>query len=140
MPYKDPEKRRENQRERRRRYRKGNPEKHAAEHRRGNLKRRYGITPEDYDYLSATQSGACAVCHQPCPSGWRLSIDHCHRTNLVRGLLCRDCNLAAGKLNEDPARIMRLAAYIRAHNTKAADLIGLAIPLPTQHRPRKITG
>jgi hypothetical protein len=162
MPYKDPEKRRECVRKSRRKCREANPEKtrekdrerhrkwceanrdkareinrkyHKAspeKARERDLKRHYGITLDDFAYLAASQDNVCAVCHRPCPSGKRLAVDHCHQTKLVRGLLCGDCNLSAGKLGEDPDRIERLAAYIRAHNTKAADLIGFQInPLPT---------
>lgn len=50
-------------------------------------------------HLSATQAlrrwqaGACAMCSA---SGGRLLVDHCHRTGLVRGLLCTSCNTAEG--------------------------------------------
>lgn len=50
-------------------------------------------------YLSATealrrwQAGACAMCSA---SRGRLLVDHCHRTGLVRGLLCTSCNTAEG--------------------------------------------
>jgi hypothetical protein len=58
-----------------------------------------GTTPA---HLSATealrrwQAGACAMCSA---SGGRLLIDHCHRTGLVRGLLCTSCNTAEGMHN-----------------------------------------
>ncbi|WP_406122870.1 endonuclease VII domain-containing protein [Streptomyces canus] len=50
-------------------------------------------------HLSATQAlrrwqaGACAMCNAR-PE--RLLVDHCHRTGLVRGLLCTSCNTAEG--------------------------------------------
>jgi ADP-ribose pyrophosphatase YjhB (NUDIX family) len=50
-------------------------------------------------HLSATQAlrrwqaGACAMCSA---SPERLLVDHCHRTGLVRGLLCTSCNTAEG--------------------------------------------
>ena len=50
-------------------------------------------------HLSATQAlrrwqaGACAMC-SALPE--RLLVDHCHRTGLVRGLLCTSCNTAEG--------------------------------------------
>lgn len=60
-------------------------------------------------HLSATQAirrwqaGACAMCSA---SPERLLVDHCHRTGLVRGLLCTSCNTAEG-LTSSPA----FAAY-----------------------------
>lgn len=63
-------------------------------------------------HLSATQAlrrwqdGACAICSAR-PK--RLLVDHCHRSGLVRGLLCTSCNTAEG-LRDAPS----FAAY-RSH-------------------------
>jgi hypothetical protein len=39
------------------------------------------------------QGGRCAVCRQAVP----LEADHDHATGLLRGMLCRPCNVAEGK-------------------------------------------
>lgn len=79
------------------------------------LKYRYGITHDDYDKMLQKQGGACAICRKP-PSGRAyLSVDHCHATSKVRGLLCRQCNCALGNVREDLAVLRRLAAYIKKH-------------------------
>ena len=50
-------------------------------------------------HLSATQAlrlwqaGSCAMCSA---HSERLLVDHCHRSGLVRGLLCTSCNTAEG--------------------------------------------
>jgi hypothetical protein len=69
------------------------------------LKHFYGITPEDYDRLNEQQHGLCAICGQP-PRGKmkRLSVDHDHTTQRVRGLLCITCNRALGYLENDDWR------------------------------------
>lgn len=41
--------------------------------------------------LRRWQGGACAMCSA---RGGSLVVDHCHKTGLVRGLLCRSCNAA----------------------------------------------
>lgn len=41
--------------------------------------------------LRLWQAGACALCSA---SRGRLLVDHCHRTGLIRGLLCTSCNTA----------------------------------------------
>lgn len=46
--------------------------------------------------LRRWQDGACAMCSAR-PE--RLLVDHCHRTGLVRGLLCTSCNTAEGATN-----------------------------------------
>lgn len=73
------------------------------------MKRRYGITPEDYESMLYRQGGCCAICGKEKP----LQIDHCHDTGTVRGLLCFDCNTGIGKLNDDPDLLERAAAYLK---------------------------
>jgi hypothetical protein len=76
--------------------------------RRSHIRSRYGITPEQRSELLEGQDGLCAACYEEPAT----DIDHDHRTGQVRGLLCRDCNLALGHLKDDPERIALLAAYL----------------------------
>jgi len=78
---------------------------------------RYGITDETYQRLLKQQNKACAICHQPCSTGRRLSVDHAHiaechwkerkrRDNSchcpIRGLLCQKCNAAICRTRKAP--------------------------------------
>lgn len=70
----------------------------------------YGITRNEYRVLLESQKRVCRVCGRD--NGKRkLCIDHCHKTGIVRGLLCDRCNMGLGLLNEDPKRIRKLADY-----------------------------
>jgi len=60
--------------------------------RKNALKRRYGITPEQYDLMLERQGGGCAICGRLPKPGRRLAVDHDHATKRVRGLLCFQCN------------------------------------------------
>lgn len=80
-------------------WRERNPEAHARNVRSSGLRRRYGITIEEYDALFVTQSGLCSICAGE-SERW-LVIDHDHNTGQVRGLLCWQCNGALGILGED---------------------------------------
>jgi len=62
-----------------------------------NLKWRYGMAPHAYDRMLASQGGACAICGR-LESGKRLAVDHDHVTGKVRGLLCNNCNICLGGL------------------------------------------
>jgi len=42
-----------------------------------------------------------------------LSVDHCHNTNKVRGLLCSRCNTALGLLKDDENTILNALMYVR---------------------------
>jgi hypothetical protein len=51
----------------------------------------YDIEVGGYDDLFAKQGGKCAICRAR-PRKTRLAVDHDHKTNAVRGLLCKNCN------------------------------------------------
>jgi hypothetical protein len=87
-------------------------EQHQADPRKRknfHLKRRYGITIEQYDQMCERQGGACAICHE---SPKILYVDHCHVTGQVRGLLCNTCNTAMGSLRDEPLLAYRAALYL----------------------------
>lgn len=82
------------------------------------LKRKYGITAEDYARMLEEQDHACAICRQPeTATDWKtrqpknLAVDHCHETKKVRGLLCTRCNTSIGKFNHDPELMRRAALF-----------------------------
>ncbi len=60
--------------------------------------------------FSREQGGACAICRRR--PARRLCIDHCHATRKVRGLLCDNCNIALGLLDDDPDRLRAALAYV----------------------------
>lgn len=84
----------------------------APKKRELNLMSKYGITLEEYDRMFTAQDGVCAVCRREDRRRKNLSVDHDHVSGRVRGLLCMDCNVALGLLEDDHGRIVRLAAYM----------------------------
>lgn len=94
-----------------------NPNEWERHARRSHLKRRYGITEEDYDRLLAAQGGACAICRVRAEDsrGFRPHIDHCHKSGRVRGILCGMCNKGIGNLRDDPEILRNAIAYLLAH-------------------------
>jgi len=81
-----------------------------------NVQKRYGLSRDEYDTLVKRQNGLCAVCGKPPRSKFRLSVDHCHATGTVRGLLCSDCNLILGYAHDNPHVLRAAARYIEHHN------------------------
>lgn len=78
---------------------------------KANLKRYYGITPEDFSLMLETQNRRCAIClHRK-----KLSVDHCHKSKKVRGLLCRDCNFSLGLLRDSVDNLSRAVKYLNKH-------------------------
>ena len=98
-----------------RRRREVDPEHVYAIERRSKLKQQYGITPEKYDEMIASQGGGCAICGATEPGGRtkHFPVDHCHTTGAVRGLLCTKCNRGLGLFNDDAERMIRAANYLR---------------------------
>lgn len=95
-----------------------------AQHRRNYSKelktQKYGITVEQWQALFDSQSGLCAICKQPETNFDKrhnklrtLSIDHCHITGKVRGLLCGKCNNALGLFNDDPNLLDAGSHYLK---------------------------
>lgn len=92
-----------------------NPTEWERHRRRSWLKRKYGITIEQYDEMLAAQGGVCPICGTPPadPRGYRMHIDHCHDTGRVRGILCGPCNQGIGNLGDDPDRLLAAVEYLR---------------------------
>ncbi len=79
------------------------------------LQRRFGITYMQYMEMLTLQNCVCAICHQTCPTGLNLAVDHDHETGKVRGLLCRPCNQGIGTFGEDPSRLESAASYLKLY-------------------------
>ena len=71
------------------------------------LKYHYGMTQVDYCQMLEAQNYTCPGCGyrfldwDPAGEKRDTCIDHCHETGQVRGILCADCNLANGQLDDD---------------------------------------
>lgn len=70
------------------------------------------LTQPQFDAMVRKQKGLCAICRKP-PTKRRLSVDHCHKTGRVRGLLCNHCNLGIGYFRDCPKNARSAARYLR---------------------------
>ena len=77
------------------------------------LKKNYGITPEQYEQMFRSRDGLCAICAKP--SSKRLFVDHDHKTNKVRELLCSKCNSGLGMFSDDRFNLSRAIDYLSRH-------------------------
>lgn len=81
------------------------------------LRSKYGITHVEYDLMLDSQKGACKICnvHQINLSK-RLSVDHCHSTGKIRGLLCSQCNSMLGYAKDKTDLLEKAIGYLKEHN------------------------
>ena len=120
----NPEKWRKISRDKSRKYKTVDPQRYRDNHRkyRGNnpdairnrgLVYKFGITLDDFNDLLVKQNGVCAVCLEGRDTQKHdFSVDHCHSTGRVRGILCSRCNTALGLLKESITRIEALKNYV----------------------------
>ncbi|MBZ9659803.1 endonuclease VII domain-containing protein [Mesorhizobium sp. ESP-6-4] len=83
---------------------------------RWHLKRRYGLTPSNYESMLTEQSGNCAICGEQAA---RACVDHNHNTGKVRAILCHRCNIGLPYV-EDAVFRERATAYLAKHEQEVA--------------------
>lgn len=89
--------------------------KHNPEQRKSVvLKSKYGITMTDFNNMVASQEAKCKICKStyPGPKG-RFAVDHCHKTNKVRGLLCYLCNIGLGSFRDNQEFLLSAVEYLK---------------------------
>ena len=86
-----------------------------AKQRTGHLKRKYGMTVEQYDTILSEQGGGCAICGRKPRPDISLHIDHDHETGAVRGILCFRCNNGLGDFDDDAVLLQQAVAYVVSH-------------------------
>lgn len=88
-------------------------------------------TQEVFQTLNAKQGGVCAICGGVETTTARngsirnLSVDHCHATNRIRGLLCNNCNHGIALFREDVTIMESAIRYLKADYSNA--------PIPKSH-------
>lgn len=91
----------------------------TEDQRRASLKLKYNLTPEMHAEILASQGGACALCGalthgagNRAEESW--PVDHDHKNNRVRGILCKPCNTLLGGYEKiiEKVGVEKLAAYL----------------------------
>lgn len=77
------------------------------------LQKHYGITLEQRNNILESQGGVCAICSaEDDLTGKEFSIDHCHVTGVIRGILCSLCNTGIGMLGDNAKSVKKALDYL----------------------------
>ena len=63
-------------------------------------------------HAEAIQKNRCAICK----NNVKLCVDHDHKTNIIRGLLCRSCNAGMGQFKDSVSVIKEAIKYLEINN------------------------
>ncbi len=97
--------------------------KYQTRIRNSNLKK-YGLTQTEYENLLEQQNYKCKICSiyfKDAPSIGAstkgiLCVDHDHKTNKIRGLLCSRCNTGLGLFFDDVSNLKNAILYLKENS------------------------
>ena len=78
------------------------------------------MTVEAHTVMLQMQFYKCAACGdkfetEPINNMKGACVDHDHKTNAIRELICRQCNILIGNASDDIGRLEKAIAYLRKH-------------------------
>jgi len=80
----------------------------------------YGITLEQYEAMLKSQNSVCMICkkeevhrNNQNTGVSRLSVDHCHSTGKIRGILCTKCNTGLGSFKDNIELLTKAIQYLK---------------------------
>lgn len=76
----------------------------------------YNLTLDQYYALEESQNFVCAICREDCD----FHVDHNHKTEKVRGLLCLSCNMGLGNFKDSSSRMVEACFYLGKRGTYSA--------------------
>jgi hypothetical protein len=60
--------------------------------------------------MQKKQHNKCGVCKKDITNNY--TIDHCHKSNKIRGLLCRQCNTVLGLVHDNTDTLQNAIKYL----------------------------
>ena len=93
-------------------------EAHKDEIKIGKLQHYFRLSKEEASLLYYKKlNGVCDICGNPESSKrFLLSVDHNHKTNKIRGLLCGSCNKGLGGFKDDASLLQKAIIYLKGEN------------------------
>lgn len=86
------------------------------------MRKRNGVVEKpNMEAMHAKQEGKCAICTTPIKlyqgRGRGAHLDHDHKTGVIRGLLCMNCNSALGKFKDSIPTLQSAIQYLQSSLT-----------------------
>ena len=108
------EKNKENQLLKLKKYYIKNRTKIIATRKEQRMQKLYGISLQEKEDMLHNQGNCCAICKSQTFTGSNWHIDHDHKTNKIRGILCGKCNHLIGLANDDTLILDAAIQYLQA--------------------------
>lgn len=110
----------ENNIEKMKSYKNKNYHKNPTKSRKIRLCSKYKLTHEEYEILMEQAGTNCPICEtlfdwENRNKGNRPCIDHCHKSNKIRGIICGKCNAAMGSFNDDISILEKAIQWLNKH-------------------------
>lgn len=99
---------------------KANPERAYKSARKRHLRRKYGLTPEEFTTLLAIQGNSCSICQGQFLSTKATRVDHDHSSGEVRGILCHNCNALLGHAKDSTLVLESAISYLSSFKKEDA--------------------
>lgn len=94
-------------------YRKKNKKDEKKLNKLYQIKTKYNLSSDDYFNLFERQNNKCAICGIEFKTINEGCVDHCHNTNIIRGILCNKCNLLLGMANDNIKILENAIFYLK---------------------------
>ena len=106
-----------------RKYRITNKDRLRNFNKKYHLKSQHNLSIKEYNDLVLSQNNKCAICGQPLDfqNTFNICIDHSHLTGVIRGILCRTCNMAIGLLRDNPEYVRNALEYLERNKSGIGD-------------------
>lgn len=81
------------------------------------IKKDYGISYDEYVDIYNRDLGKCRICSktlaiEKTENLETASIDHCHKSGRIRGILCGKCNIGIGMFDENLDLLLKARDYL----------------------------
>lgn len=97
-------------------------EERKLKYRKSFISSKFKIPYSEYERMQEFQQNKCAICkkEETHIEKTYLSVDHCHSTGSIRGLLCSRCNFGLGYFKDNIENLQNAIKYLNNHENKSS--------------------